>query len=726
MPRQPRSSAHKAIKYTDVPLSSADEAEDAELSDASESASGASSSRKGGVHEMEEDEDSAWDQGDDADEEPVRKKARTSTSSSSAKVKVPTKGKGKGRAGKLSAFLAMPLDILVEISRHLDPLSLLYMSRANKMVRGVFARRSAAPIWAAARANVDLPALEATDLSEMQLASLVFERNCHLCGRGRASIVDYALRVRWCKTCQRANLDNLSRLRKKVDDMHPKTLQCSFFTNRSATGRGWGKNSYYCTPHVERLSAKLHELDKQTPKGSVKESKKRKAQVKVEDGNEVKADEVAVNELAAFVKQRRDNVEAAIKDDLALVKWERSSLSSRRETNDAARELRRDAITARLLSLGYVEADCRSLIWSSVSKLVDQPTPLTETIWNRISPKIIEAMESEKASRLYRERLQQLGGRLAALKPRYEALLALQVGEAQTTFPSWSIFHTLPSVEPFWFFEDADSSDEAWDTTLPAIVDEVDLARRVIKVGYARKLVEVFVDAGAPVDAVLVKKLEAPAEPVQSTGVLFSTIEGESAYYAYGQRNIRGAVVDLGDTADAVTDAEFDSIFGQLVASFTVVSYTRPIRRSHFPDVHGLLRDNGVSAVPDAAKVLPATLIKQMLNVLKRAGLPNDRSSTAKLEALGPVFACHGCSEALARSSLVFARMNAVQAQVLGWNQIVDHAVHLHTHDYSHYGPPPEIRLTTSTYPPDSPADDSDAQRALFPGKGFVLADDSS
>jgi len=93
----------------------------------------------------------------------------------------------------------MPLDILVEISRHLDPPSLLSMSRANKMMRGMFAHRSAAPIWAIVRANVDLPALEATDLSEMALASLVYERNCHLCGRGRATIVDYALRVRWCK-----------------------------------------------------------------------------------------------------------------------------------------------------------------------------------------------------------------------------------------------------------------------------------------------------------------------------------------------------------------------------------------------------------------------------------------------------------------------------------------------------------------------------------------------
>ena len=69
----------------------------------------------------------------------------------------------------------------------------------------MFACRSAAPIWAIVRSNVYLPELESTDLSEMQLASLIFERNCHLCGRGRAVIVDYALRRRWCKVRELAN-----------------------------------------------------------------------------------------------------------------------------------------------------------------------------------------------------------------------------------------------------------------------------------------------------------------------------------------------------------------------------------------------------------------------------------------------------------------------------------------------------------------------------------------
>jgi len=263
----------------------------------------------------------------------------------------------------------------------------------------------------------------------------------------------------------------------------------------------------------------------------------------------------------------------------------------------------------------------------------------------------------------------QLIYRLADLTPRYDALLALQGGEAHTTFPSWDVFSLLPTVEPFWFFEDADTSDEAWDAALPVIVEEADIARRVIKVGYARKLVEVLAKAGVPVDAALVKKLEAPAEPVQSTGVLLGTVDGESAN-DYTHSSLMSAVIDLGDTADAVTDCEFDSVFSQLVAAFSAMSFSRPTRRHYFPAIHKTLRDAELAAVPGTARALPAKLVKQILDVLERAGLSNEQSSTAKLEALGPVFACHGCLES-ATSPFILYRLTALKTQELRWNQMV-------------------------------------------------------
>lgn len=71
---------------------------------------------------------------------------------------------------------------------------------------------------------------------------------------------------------------------------------------------------YYCAPHVQAMSDKLHELEAQAPKRSDKKSKKRTVQVKDKDGDEGKADEVVVvNQLKAFVKQRRDIVAASQK-----------------------------------------------------------------------------------------------------------------------------------------------------------------------------------------------------------------------------------------------------------------------------------------------------------------------------------------------------------------------------------------------------------------------------
>ncbi|GAA5929097.1 hypothetical protein JCM3775_006735 [Rhodotorula graminis] len=702
MPRPRRSAAAKAVKYNEDPLSDEVDDEDAALTDAGESASGASSSRKGGVHKAQDDE--AWSQGDDPDDEPARKKARTSTSSSSTSAKATTKGKGKGRAGKLSAFLAMPLDILVEISRHLDPPSLLSMSRANRMMRGVFAHRSAAPIWAIVRGNVDLPQLEATDLSEMQLASLVFERNCHLCGRGRASIVDYALRVRWCKTCQRANLDNQSRIRRKVEDLHANAFECSPFTFHSLSGYNSGKNPYYCTPDVERISAQLYEVEGKAPKKPRKTKKKKSKKRKYEDEDDESDEDVMgeddVAKLEAFVKQRHDIVAASQRDAVALVKWERSSITARRESGDAARQARKEAIKQKLVALGYSDADCIINPYSSVWNLVDQPTMLTNSIWTRISSKIVEHVEAQKKRRIAIETVSRCLIRHEAVQRRHELLFAAEKGDAYLTFPSSSIFDALPSVEPFWVPEGATSTDDEWAAALPAIRDEVKLARRAIKVGYARKIVKVLVDAGAPIDAALVKKLE-PSEtaPVRPIGVLRDAAENS------GMARFGFPILDLADTADDVGDAEFDALFSRLSATFLSSKYYDP-KLEHYPDIHRVLRDDRRAAdVSDA--VLPAVcFVKEVLDILERTGLPDDRSSRLKLEQLGPVFRCHGCGPAILVYHYLGRGPRASDGcEDLYWSEMMEHVTTRHRDAYmqrymSLHTKLCEIRLSTSTYPP--------------------------
>ncbi|GAA5907307.1 hypothetical protein JCM8208_007150 [Rhodotorula glutinis] len=708
MPRPSCAAAAKAVKYVDEAPSDEGEDEDAELMDASESASVGSSSRKGSLQKDQEDEE--WSQGDDSDTAPARKKARTSTSSSASARKSTSKamGKGRGKAGKLSAFLAMPLDILVEISRHLDPPSLLSMSRANKMMHGVFARRSAAPIWAIVRGNVDLPALKATDLSEMALASLVFERNCHLCGRGRASIVDYALRVRWCKKCQRANLDNQSRVRRKVEILHNKAFECSLFTLHSLSGYNSNKNPYYCTPDVERLSAHLFELEGKKPKKARKAKKKKGKKRKHEDEDdesdveEDKMDEVDEGKLEAFVKERHDIVAASQKDAEALVNWERSSLIARKESGETAREARKEAIQQKLFALGYVAADCNFNPYTTVWNLVDQPTKLTNAIWTRISPKIIEYAESQKKRRVDRETANRCRIRHDAVRARYKVLLAAENGDAYLTFPAFSIFDSLPSVEPLWVPEGATSTDEQWAAALPAILDEVELARRAIKIGYARKLVTLLADAGAPVDAKLAEKLEpSKVEPVQPIGVLREAVD--SVMSRYGTPKL-----DLTDMADEVSDVELDALFSRLIAVFLSGGFYEK-KFHHFPAIHEALRDESRAADVSSALLPSVLFVKQVLDILKRTGLPDHPSSRTKLEALGPVFECHGCGPAAVMYSYFQRRAPRAShgSENLYWSEMMEHALLRHGNLYSEpylvddlQAKRPEIRLSTSTYPP--------------------------
>lgn len=82
-----------------------------------------------------------------------------------------------------SCFSLLQLVLLAfhaAVARHLDPLTLLHMSRANKMMRHVFARRASKPIWQIVRNNLGMPALEATDMTDMQLTALLFDKECRV------------------------------------------------------------------------------------------------------------------------------------------------------------------------------------------------------------------------------------------------------------------------------------------------------------------------------------------------------------------------------------------------------------------------------------------------------------------------------------------------------------------------------------------------------------------
>ncbi|BGP19601.1 hypothetical protein JCM10213v2_007696 [Rhodosporidiobolus nylandii] len=105
--------------------------------------------------------------------------------------------KPRARRAKLQTFQDAPLEVLLEIGSHLDPLTLLYLSRTSEQMHALYNRKASRHIRKYARDFIGLLDLKATDVSEARDASLLFERNCHACGRKGSLNVVYGLARRW-------------------------------------------------------------------------------------------------------------------------------------------------------------------------------------------------------------------------------------------------------------------------------------------------------------------------------------------------------------------------------------------------------------------------------------------------------------------------------------------------------------------------------------------------
>ncbi|GAA5973365.1 hypothetical protein JCM11641_003094 [Rhodosporidiobolus odoratus] len=641
MPRQRRAATLNA-NYAEEPYVDSDEDQEEEVGDkAGKPASKLKSRSSTGADTDEEEE---WSAGL-ADDEPVKKKSRTTAKG---------KGKGKGKQGKLAAFQSLPMDLIVEISRYLDPLTLLNMSRANKSMHNVFASRSAAPIWSIVRANVYLPTLTASDMTDLQYASLVFERECHMCGCGRAVIVDYALHRRWCKACQKANVMQANKVKRELGYIDSSTLKCSLVTTHNISGTNYNRKPYYCKHDVNEVNKVLADL---------------KADIAQAKGTTERAEKYAA--LEAYIKGREAIVAAAPKDAELLVKWERSSLVDRKEANRAACAARKAAIVERLVELGHGKQDTDAL-WS-VSDLVNQPAALTNTIWNRISTRVIACVEQNKTNRLARESDERRRRRRGDLRPYYDNLLQQQDTDKKSRYPSFEAFVQLPSVETFWEPEGDGVDQQSWNDAQEAIDHDVDVAIRVLKVKYARTVVRALIKCGASLDEDLAKRLSAAAAPTLPTPVY------DSSYYHDATLL---AKLNLTDTAASIAKEELDGILSRFLSHFRCSSYRCDIVLP-YPEIQEHSRSHPEVGLQGSD--IPATWVKQLIGVLKTTGYEDEHATTDKLKALGPVWTCYGCENERAKSYspwMFSGRDTTVASRSLTWDEISKHYFQYHVVSY--------------------------------------------
>lgn len=138
---------------------------------------------------------------------PAKKKAKSTKPKATNKNKTTNKKpvlRGKAKAAFQKGFQNAPIDILQEISSHLDPKTLLALTQTCRVTRALMLDPSTAPIWKAAREREGIPELTSKAMSEIELARFLFVKTCHGCGAKGAAKVDYILLVRTCAKCWKA------------------------------------------------------------------------------------------------------------------------------------------------------------------------------------------------------------------------------------------------------------------------------------------------------------------------------------------------------------------------------------------------------------------------------------------------------------------------------------------------------------------------------------------
>ncbi|KAJ7283261.1 hypothetical protein C8J57DRAFT_1291965 [Mycena rebaudengoi] len=314
---------------------------------------------------------------DDEDEfapKTKRRKVKVHATDKTGTVDDPKVKKIRGRRGLLSSLKEFPMDVLFEIFGHLNPLDLLHLSRTTKEIRGTLPF-----VWKESRRNIQgLPDIP-PELSEPQYANLAFDAHCHSCFSTPVQNIIWGARRRLCKKCMHEDFAQIgyvseqSGLDRVLFEFVPSIVE-------RQTGRGRRWRQTITTLYSLEAAKKLNEEC---------------AEFRDEKGALLSSD-------ARFLEWRAQKTEEASerRKHVALcVAWAEDRTTNRSNELDEARRLRREAIIARLTSLGWGHEEFADIEFKN-HKLVRQPKELTDRIWKNIEAPLIEHLTGLKTARL--------------------------------------------------------------------------------------------------------------------------------------------------------------------------------------------------------------------------------------------------------------------------------------------------------------------------------------
>ncbi|KAG7085380.1 hypothetical protein E1B28_002944 [Marasmius oreades] len=329
---------------------------------------------------------------EDVQAKPARKAKRAKTAATAIQASTASNPevtrRRRGNRGLLEELAKeAPLDILLEVLKHLEFRDILHLSRTNKYFRELLIVSRSLSIWREARENTpNLPPLP-VDLNEMQYASLLFDNHCHACLRSPCDNVIWEFRVRCHKNCMSqlfmayenrpARLKNID-FRKVVEHI-------PFYDEQIDRTDG----PFWFTPMFKRLLAEYREI--QRDKSAVKE----------------------------WNEEKKQHFELITSHARECHTWDTNRRTERDAEQETLRKERRQEIITRLSASGWGQEELNHEEFVS-HPLFKPPKAVTERIWNNLEPQLVDSLQGLKDRRLDEERRCSLKSRYRLLELAYE------------------------------------------------------------------------------------------------------------------------------------------------------------------------------------------------------------------------------------------------------------------------------------------------------------------
>ncbi|KZT71819.1 hypothetical protein DAEQUDRAFT_687224 [Daedalea quercina L-15889] len=296
----------------------------------------------------------------------------------------------RGKRGGLKDMPSMPLDILLEIFRNLEPRDLLNLARTTRPFREFLMNRDSASMWKASRANIEgLPDCPPY-LSEPAYANLVFFSYCHNCFKSNVQTVLWEFSKRYCPACTLRFTQSFKdiKISSRYDWVifHIKAPDLGIFSLALANDR----NELYHCPQLDEIKLIWEALYH---------------------------DKAA---WTAYVAEQRKRIRAVSRHAELCRAWDRQRAANRSAQLHEIRKQRLETIVAKLRDLGWGEELDRISAQAyhplCYHAQVRPPKPLTDRAWTKIQNEVVTHMQEIKDTRLRTERRELIYKRLVRLK----------------------------------------------------------------------------------------------------------------------------------------------------------------------------------------------------------------------------------------------------------------------------------------------------------------------